>query len=210
VKRIPRAAGLLGLTLGAVALNVVVPRELSRLGDPAGRPAPAPPAARGAGLLLVAAGATMTGWAVATHYQAAPQGWAMEAAPTPGYLLRSGPYRWSRNPMYAGEVTVWAGWALFYASPAVWAGLAVVSAAFGTLARWEERRLAERFGEDYRAYLADVPRWVPRALRRPPGPPVGAGSGPAGIATTREGDGERALPLIMTWRADERAVSNGG
>ena len=55
MKRIPRAAGLLGLTLGAVALNVVVPRELSRLGDPAGRPAPAPPAARGAGLLLVQA-----------------------------------------------------------------------------------------------------------------------------------------------------------
>ena len=37
-----------------VALNVAVPRELSRLGDHAGRPAPAPPAARGAGLLLVA------------------------------------------------------------------------------------------------------------------------------------------------------------
>jgi protein-S-isoprenylcysteine O-methyltransferase Ste14 len=174
------------LTLGLVALNVVVPRELSRLGDHAGRPAPAPPA-RGAGLLLVAAGATLTGWAVATHYQAAPRGWAIEAAPTPGYLLRGGPYRWSRNPMYAGEVTVWAGWALFYASPAVWAGLAVVSAAFATLVPWEERRLLERFGEDYRAYLADVPRWVPRALRPPRDPPVGAGSGPTGIATTREG-----------------------
>jgi protein-S-isoprenylcysteine O-methyltransferase Ste14 len=195
VKRIPRAAGTLGLTLGMVALNVAVPRELSRLGDHAGRPAPAPPAARGAGLLLVAAGATLTGWAVATHYRAAPRGWALEAAPTAGYLLPSGPYRWSRNPMYAGEVTVWAGWALFYASPAVWAGLAVVSAAFATLVRWEERWLLERFGEDYRAYLADVPRWVPRALRPPRDPPVGAGSGPTGIATTREGRWRKSITV---------------
>src|SRR5262245_17617575 len=127
----------------------------------------------------------MTGWAVVTHYQAAPQGWAMEAAPTPGYLLRTGPYRWSRNPMYAGEVTVWAGWALFYASPAVWAGLAVVSAAFGTLVPWEERWLLERFGEGYRAYLAEAP----------PDPPAGAGSGPTGIATTREGRWRKSITV---------------
>jgi protein-S-isoprenylcysteine O-methyltransferase Ste14 len=167
VKRIPRAAGLLGWTLGAVALNAVVPRELSRLGDRAGRPAPAPPAARAAGLLMVAAGGALTAWAFAAHYQAASRGWALESRPTPGYLLRTGPYRWSRNPMYAGEAAVWLGWALFYASPAVWAGLVIVSAAFTTLVRWEERWLLERFGEDYRAYLANVPRWVPRAPRHP-------------------------------------------
>ena len=136
-----------------------------------------------------------------------PRGWALEAAPTPGYLLRSGPYRWSRNPMYTGEATVWAGWALFYASPAVWAGLVTVSAAFATIVPWEERRLLEHFGEDYRAYLADVPRWVP-ALRGAPDPPISAGSGPTGIATTKQGSGERASPLIMTRRTDKRAVNS--
>jgi hypothetical protein len=30
---------------------------------------------------------------------------------------------------------------------------------FRGIARWEERRLLERFGGDYRAYLAEVPRW---------------------------------------------------
>jgi protein-S-isoprenylcysteine O-methyltransferase Ste14 len=76
------------------------------------------------------------------------------------YLLRKGPYRLSRNPMYLGEGVVWLGWALFYGSPAVWAGCAVMCAALGTIVRWEERRLLERFGDDYRAYLDAVPRWM--------------------------------------------------
>ncbi len=66
--------------------------------------------------------------------------------------------------MYLGEAVVWLGWALFYGSLAVWAGLAIMCAAFAGIARWEELRLLERFG-DYRAYLAEVVRWLPH----PPG-----------------------------------------
>lgn len=129
---------------------------------------------RSAGLLLVAAGASLMAWAVAAHYQAAPRGWALESPPAPenlvrkgpyrlDYLLRSGPYRWSRNPIYAGEAVVWLGWALFYGSSRVWAGFAIVCAALATFVRWEERQLLERFGDDYRAYLKAVPRWMGRA-----------------------------------------------
>ncbi len=67
--------------------------------------------------------------------------------------------------MYLGEAVVWLGWALFYGSLAVWAGLAIMCAAFAGIARWEELRLLERFGDDYRAYLAEVVRWLPH----PPG-----------------------------------------
>lgn len=63
---------------------------------------------------------------------------------------------------YIGEAVVWLGWALFYGSPAVWAGLGILCAAFAKVVRWEERRLLERFGDDYRAYLATVPRWLGR------------------------------------------------
>jgi len=117
---------------------------------------------RGAGLVTVAAGAGLMAWALAAHYQAAPRGWALESGLTPQYLLRRGPYRLSRNPMYAGEAVVWLGWALFYRRPAVWAGLAIECAAFSGIVRWEEQRLLSHFGGDYRAYLAEVPRWVPR------------------------------------------------
>jgi protein-S-isoprenylcysteine O-methyltransferase Ste14 len=125
---------------------------------------------QGTGLLTVAAGAALMVWAFTAHYQAAPRGWALQPQPTPDYLLRAGPYRLARNPMYTGEAAVWLGWSLFYRRPAVWAGSAILCAAWPKIVRWEERRLLERFGEDYRTYLARVPRWVPRVVSRSPVP----------------------------------------
>jgi protein-S-isoprenylcysteine O-methyltransferase Ste14 len=95
------------------------------------------------------------------HTQAAPQGWALESWPTREYLLRRGPYALSRNPMYLGEAVVWFGWSVFYGNRlAVWIGLGIMCAALATIVPWEERRLLERFGDDYRAYLTAVPRWL--------------------------------------------------
>ncbi len=190
MRRIPRAAGLLVWAVGAVAVHAVVPFELSRLADRVGRPGRATataavrrgPAMRSRGLLTVAAGAALMAWAFAAHYQATPRGWVVESRLTPEYLLRRGPYRLGRNPMYLGEAVVWLGWALFYGSLAVWAGLAIMCAAFAGIVRWEERRLIDRFCEDYRTYLAEVPRWLPHLhggglMRRVGGEPGKSGSG---------------------------------
>ena len=162
----PRTAGVLVWTAGAVATHAVVPFELSRLGERARRQGPARSAARGAGLLTVTAGAALMTWALATHYQAAPRGWALDTRLTPDYLLRHGPYRLSRNPIYAGAVIVWLGWALYYRHPAVWAGLTVQCAGSTVIARWEEQRLLARFGASYQDYLNQVPRWAPRSPQR--------------------------------------------
>ena len=159
----PRPAALLVLLLGELAMHAAVPFELSRLGARVERTGRTRPAVRSAGLLTVASGAALMAWALAAHYEAAPRGWALESWPTPEYLLRRGPYRLTRNPIYIGEAVVWLGWALFYSSPAVWAGLAILCAAGAKIVRWEERLLLERFGDDYQAYLAEVPRWVGRA-----------------------------------------------
>jgi protein-S-isoprenylcysteine O-methyltransferase Ste14 len=166
VKRMPRTAGVLIWTSGAVATYAVVPFELSRLGDRARPQGPAASAARGAGLLTVAAGAALMTWALAAHCQAAPRGWVLDSRLTPAYLLRRGPYRLSRNPIYAGEAIVWLGWALYYRRPAVWAGLAIQCAGAAAVARWEERQLLARFGASYQEYLEEVPRWALRPPKR--------------------------------------------
>jgi protein-S-isoprenylcysteine O-methyltransferase Ste14 len=162
----PRTAGVIIWTAGAVATHAAVPFELSRLGDRARPQGPAASAARGAGLLTVAAGAALMTWAMATHYQAAPRGWTLDSRLTPSYLLRHGPYRLTRNPIYAGEALVWLGWALYYRHPAVWAGLAIECAAFTKITRWEEQQLLTRFGASYQDYLNQVPRWAPRPPSR--------------------------------------------
>jgi len=162
----PRTAGVLFWAAGAVATHAVVPFELSRLGGGARPQGPAEPAARVAGLLTVAAGAALMTWAMAAHYRAAPRGWALGSRLTPGYLLRRGPYRFSRNPIYAGEAIVWLGWALYYRRPAVWAGLAIQCAGSTVITRWEEQRLLARFGASYQDYLNQVPRWAPRPPSR--------------------------------------------
>jgi protein-S-isoprenylcysteine O-methyltransferase Ste14 len=152
--------------LGAVAMHAVVPFELSLLGDRPVRPG-GRLTTRITGLGTMAAGAALMAWALAAHCEEAPRGWALESGLTPQYLLRRGPYRLIRNPMYAGDAAAWLGWAIFYRRPAVWAGLAIECAAFTAIVRREERHLLDRFGSQYgpisRKYLAGVPHKRERA-----------------------------------------------
>src|SRR5215475_10497873 len=83
VKRMPRTAGVIIWTAGAVAMYAAVPAELSRLGDRARPQGPAASTARSAGLLTVTAGAALMTWAMATHHQAVQQGWTLDSRLTP-------------------------------------------------------------------------------------------------------------------------------
>jgi len=78
-------------------------------------------------------------------------------------LVVVGPYRYVRNPMITGVVTMLIGEALFHGSRvlAIWAAtfIALNSVYFIAL---EEPGLEHRFGDDYRRYKAAVPRWIPR------------------------------------------------
>ena len=78
-------------------------------------------------------------------------------------LVAVGPYRFVRNPMISavallliGQALLWGSWAV-----GVWVGVfIVINHVYFVLS--EEPGLEARFGESYRLYKANVPRWLPR------------------------------------------------
>jgi protein-S-isoprenylcysteine O-methyltransferase Ste14 len=91
-------------------------------------------------------------------------------------LVVLGPYRFVRNPMISGVLFVLLGEALLFRSwplLAWWALFFAINAVYLPLS--EEPGLERRFGEDYRRYKREVPRWIPRLVPVPPSPPDAAG-----------------------------------
>ena len=81
-------------------------------------------------------------------------------APTTA-LATSGPYKFTRNPMYLGLVLMTVGFALVMNS--MWLillAVPVMLALRNLVIVHEERYLEEKFGDDYRAYLKRVRRWL--------------------------------------------------
>ena len=116
------------------------------------------------GAILAAVGVVLLAWCVRKFYVAG-SGTLAPWAP-PKHLVVSGPYRYSRNPMYVAVLCIVAGWAAGFRSTAI--GLY----AFGLLIAFhlrillhEEPFLARAHGEGWRAYAASVPRWF--GLTRP-------------------------------------------
>jgi protein-S-isoprenylcysteine O-methyltransferase Ste14 len=78
-------------------------------------------------------------------------------------LVVAGPYRYVRNPMISGVMLMLLGEAAFWGSGAVglWAAsFLAINHLYFVLS--EEAGLERRFGQEYRAYKAEVPRWIPR------------------------------------------------
>jgi protein-S-isoprenylcysteine O-methyltransferase Ste14 len=121
-------------------------------------PVPLGASLRGLGLAVMAGGVLLGGWALAMMLRA-------HTDPRPDRpdraLVETGPFRFSRNPIYLGLVLFMAGVALYRAD--LWGWLAVATA-FLLLDRAvierEERYLSAQFGDDYRAYSTKVRRWI--------------------------------------------------
>lgn len=81
----------------------------------------------------------------------------------PKHLVVTGFYRHVRNPIYVALVMVLLGEALFFADGRVaeWA-VAFWLFVFAAVLIYEEPTLRQLFGEEYRTYCENVPRWIPR------------------------------------------------
>jgi protein-S-isoprenylcysteine O-methyltransferase Ste14 len=79
----------------------------------------------------------------------------------PQHLVTSGPYRLSRNPMYLGVVLILAGWCTLWSSRALIIYTALIMIGFHMrVLLTEEPWARRRFGAEWDAYRARVPRWV--------------------------------------------------
>ncbi|HZP92571.1 MAG TPA: isoprenylcysteine carboxylmethyltransferase family protein [Burkholderiales bacterium] len=113
---------------------------------------------RALGWLLILVGFALLGWAVLAMRRARTS--INPYTPTSAIAV-TGPYRYSRNPIYLADIAIYVGasvaagmpWPLAFLPPVLW----VMNK--GVIER-EERYLERRFGETYLRYKATVPRWL--------------------------------------------------
>jgi protein-S-isoprenylcysteine O-methyltransferase Ste14 len=148
------------MVLRALAAFVVLPGVAAfaipmALGVSANRPVRyAVPAA-----ILLCLGTLLLLWCVREFYVAG-RGTLAPWDP-PRRLVTTGPYRFSRNPMYVGVVTILIGWCTLWNSRAliIYAVLLAIGFHLRVLL-FEEPWAARQFGTEWQAYRARVSRWL--------------------------------------------------
>jgi len=77
-------------------------------------------------------------------------------------LVTAGYFGLCRNPLYLGNLMIYAGLFVLHGDPVVMIlGIALFAAIYLSIVAAEEHFLAARFGAAYGAYCRDVPRWLP-------------------------------------------------
>ncbi len=115
------------------------------------------PVQSGLGWALLAAGAAMLAWGLATLLRSRTTFHPDRPA---SRLVISGPYRYSRNPIYAGTTAIYTSVAVLANSawPLLLLPAVLVLVTTMVIGR-EERYLSQAFGEEYARYCGRVRRW---------------------------------------------------
>jgi protein-S-isoprenylcysteine O-methyltransferase Ste14 len=142
------AAGFLG--------GLAIERWVYRL--PLTATPPARQALAAVGWLCVVAALSLVAWALLTFRAART---AIIPNQPARRLVRSGPYRFSRNPMYLALTVLYLGLALvFNLGWPILFGPAVIASLIALVIQREERYLAGAFDTEYADYRRDVRRWL--------------------------------------------------
>jgi protein-S-isoprenylcysteine O-methyltransferase Ste14 len=81
-------------------------------------------------------------------------------------VVQAGAFALVRHPLYLGTILFYVGLSAITFSLAAVAVMLVACMFYHSIARYEEKLLLARFGDEYRKYMKDVPMWVPRLTRR--------------------------------------------
>ena len=80
-------------------------------------------------------------------------------------VIREGVFSLVRHPIYLGAILLYLGLLVF--SPSMFAAMiwTIIIAFYYYISRYEEKLLIEKFGNDYKEYMREVPMLIPRLKR---------------------------------------------
>lgn len=111
-----------------------------------------------AGCLLLTVGFFLRTWATFHFYMRGIK--VISLAPQKA-LITTGPYKFSRNPLYlGGNVFIFFGAALLLGSPTGLFLTAIHLPFIDIFIRREEKQLEQKFGQDWVRYKNKAPRWI--------------------------------------------------
>src|SRR5262245_53565429 len=119
-------------------------------------------AGRWLGILMIVVGAASL---LSAIYWFAREG--VKPYPPIERVITTGPYAWTRNPMYGGVVFVMIGQGLLFGSLGeVIYGVCWLIAFYVFELYIDDPFITKRMGKAYEDYCAEVPGWIPRRPRR--------------------------------------------
>ena len=120
---------------------------------------PLPAWLRWAGVVLGVVGGSLIAWTLRTLGMNLTDTVVTRRAHT---LVTRGPYRWIRHPFYVSALLIATGNALAAANWFLFVTGALAFILMAARSRIEERKLLERFGDEYRTYRGRTGRFLPR------------------------------------------------
>ena len=80
-------------------------------------------------------------------------------------VIKKGVFGLARHPIYLGSILTYLGFLIFTYSIfglMVWI---IIIFFYHFISRYEEKLLLQRFGDDYKEYMKEVPMWIPKLVK---------------------------------------------